>query len=331
MTKTSTAKKPKPHEHDGFRYDKAGTRDDYDRHLVFDHVVSMENASQRERFEAVARSLRDLLTERWLLTQTTHDNENPKRVYYLSMEFLMGRALVNNIINLEAEKLVRDDLQSDPRQDWKEVIETEPDAGLGNGGLGRLAACFIDSLATLQIPAVGYGLRYQYGIFRQSIESGFQVEYPDHWLAQPDPWEVVRPREAVQVPIACTFQLKDGVLRAVPGHPTQLLGVPCDRPVVGYGGRTINTLRLWEAASPEFFDFGEFSSGDFVGCNCRPSSGGNGHARALSRRFHTCGPSASLRPGIFFGVLLAGRYRRPVSTHERRLEKSPRQGRDPAQ
>ncbi len=237
----------------------------YDGHLILDHVLARENASPRERFEAVARSLRDLLAERWLLTQTTYDKENPKRVYYLSMEFLMGRALVNNIINLQVEKLVRDELKSDPLLDWKEAIEAEPDAGLGNGGLGRLAACFIDSLATLQIPAMGYGLRYQYGIFRQSIDNGFQVEQPDHWLAQADPWEVTRPREAIPVPVACSFQLIDGMLRAVPGHPTQLLGVPCDRPIVGYGGRTINTLRLWEAASPEFFDFGEFSSGDFVG------------------------------------------------------------------
>jgi glycogen phosphorylase len=265
MSKAPTAKKPKPHEQDGFRFESAGTRDDYDRHLVFDHVVSMEEASQRERFEAVARSLRDRLTERWLLTQETHSRENPKRVYYLSMEFLMGRALINNIINMQAEKLVRDDLQSDPRQDWKEVIETEPDAGLGNGGLGRLAACFVDSLATLQIPAMGYGLRYEYGIFRQSIENGRQVEQPDHWLAHPDPWEVVRPREAVQIPINCTFRLENGVLRAVSGHSTFLLGVPYDRPVVGYGARTVNTLRLWSAASPEFFDFAEFSTGDFVG------------------------------------------------------------------
>jgi starch phosphorylase len=265
MSKTSTAKKPKPHEQDGFHFDQAGTRDDYDRHVVFDHVVSMENASQRERFEAVARSLRDLLTERWLLTQSTHDKENPKRVYYLSMEFLMGRALVNNIINLRAEKRVQDDLQSDPRQDWKEIIETEPDAGLGNGGLGRLAACFVDSLATLQIPAMGYGLRYEYGIFRQGIENGRQVEQPDHWLAQVDPWEVKRPREAVTIPIGCTFRLDNGAIRAVRGHSSYLHGVPHDRPVVGFGARTVNTLRLWSAASPDFFDFAEFSTGDFVG------------------------------------------------------------------
>jgi glycogen phosphorylase len=265
MGKSSAPKQKKLHQgHDG-RSPHTANHDSYDRHLVLDHVVSVERASQRERFEAVARSLRDLLTPRWLSTQETHDKENPKRVYYLSMEFLIGRTLVNNIINLGAEQFVRDELQSDPRQDWKEVIETEPDAGLGNGGLGRLAACFIDSLATLQIPAMGYGLRYEYGIFRQGIENGLQVEHPDPWLVEPDPWEVARVREAVQVPLGCSFHLENGVLRPVPGHPTHLLGVPHDRPVVGYGGRTINTLRLWDAASPEFFNFGEFSSGDFVG------------------------------------------------------------------
>jgi len=217
-----------------------------------------------ERFEAVARVLRDLLTQRWLLTQQAHDRENPKRVYYLSMEFLIGRTLVNNVINLGVEQFLRQDLRSDPRQDWRQVIETEPDAGLGNGGLGRLAACFIDSLATLQIPAMGYGLRYEYGIFRQEIQNGYQVEYPDHWLRYPDPWEVARPRETVQVPLGCSFRLENRTLRALAHNPTHLLGVPYDRPVVGYGGRTINTLRLWAAASPEFFDFGEFSSGDFV-------------------------------------------------------------------
>ncbi len=236
----------------------------YDRRLMFDHVVSLANASQRERFEAVAHVLRDLLTQRWLLTQQTHDRENPKRVYYLSMEFLIGRTLVNNVINLGVEQFLRQDLRSDPRQDWRQVIETEPDAGLGNGGLGRLAACFIDSLATLQIPAIGYGLRYEYGNFRQEIQNGYQVEYPDHWLKYPDPWEVARPRETVQVPLGCSFRLENRTLRALAHHPTHLLGVPYDRPVIGYGGRTINTLRLWAAASPDFFDFGEFSSGDFV-------------------------------------------------------------------
>jgi glycogen phosphorylase len=238
---------------------------DYDRHVVFDHVVTLEDADQRERFEAVARSLRDLLSQRWLLTEKTQERANAKRVYYLSMEFLLGRSLANNILNLGVEALVREDLASDPRQDWAEVVEAEPDAGLGNGGLGRLAACFIDSLATMQIPATGYGLRYEYGIFRQEIDNGWQVERPDPWLLRPDPWEVVRPRETVHVPIACSFALEAGRLRVVRDRPSCLLGVPYDRPVVGYGGKTINSLRLWGAASPDYFDFGEFSTGDFVG------------------------------------------------------------------
>ena len=177
--------------------------DNYDRHLVFDHAVSPENASERERFEAVARALRDLLTQRWMLTEQTYDRTNAKRVYYLSMEFLIGRTLIHNITNLGVEEFVRDDLRSDPRQSWTEVIDAEPDAGLGNGGLGRLAACFMDSLATLAIPAIGYGLRYEYGIFRQEIQNGYQIEQPDHWLKYPDPWEVARPRETVQVALGC--------------------------------------------------------------------------------------------------------------------------------
>jgi starch phosphorylase len=243
--------------------------DAYDRHLIFDHVVSLEQASQRERFEAVARSLRDLLAQRWLLTERTYDAANPKRVYYLSMEFLIGRTLINNISNLGVEDLVRADLQSDNRQDWTAMMESEPDAGLGNGGLGRLAACFLDSLATLQIPAIGYGLRYEYGIFRQEIKNGYQVEQPDQWLREPDPWEVSRTAETVTVALDCTFRLENGALHAVPKAGSRLLGVPYDRPIVGYGGCNINTLRLWGAASPDFFHFDEFSAGDFVGALVR--------------------------------------------------------------
>ena len=149
MIKTSSPKKLKQYECGTLRFTDKAHQDAYERHLILDHVVAPENASQRERYEAVAGSLRDLLAQRWLLTQETHDRENAKRVYYLSLEFLIGRTLINNIINLGVEQFVSDNLQIDPRQDWKEVLETEPDAGLGNGGLGRLAACFIDSLATL--------------------------------------------------------------------------------------------------------------------------------------------------------------------------------------
>src|SRR5207245_3742519 len=128
----------------------------------------------------------------------------------------------------------------------------EPDAGLGNGGLGRLAACFIDSLATLQIPAIGYGLRYHYGIFRQEIKGGSQVECPDNWLRRPDPWEVARPQEAVEVRASSSVRMVEGAPRIVANQATSLIGTPYDRPVLGYGGRTINTLRPLGAAAPNY-------------------------------------------------------------------------------
>jgi len=140
----------------------------------------------------------------------------------------------------------------------------EPDAGLGNGGLGRLAACFIDSMATLQIPGMGYGLRYEYGIFKQTIKDGWQCEQPDNWLRRPDPWEVTRLEEAVEVKLNCSFELREGDVQLIPGKPASIIGIPFDRPVVGYGGKTINTLRLWAAAVPDYFDFQRFSSGDFT-------------------------------------------------------------------
>src|SRR5437762_7483747 len=187
----------------------------YERHLIFDHAVKVEAATARERFEALARSVRDVLTQRWQLTEDTYQRENPKRVYYLSMEFLIGRSLANNVMNLLLDPLAKQAIKQKDL-DWLGLLEQEPDAGLGNGGLGRLAACFIESLATLQIPAMGQGLRYEYGIFRQQIENGRQVEHPDQWLKLPDPWEVARPREAVHVPLGCSFRLDGGILRAVP-------------------------------------------------------------------------------------------------------------------
>ena len=236
----------------------------YERHLVFDHIVGVEDANARERFEAMARALRDLLAQRWLRTEETYARQNPKRVYYLSMEFLIGRSLTSNVINLLVEPLVQAEMQQHGL-DWLQLADMEPDAGLGNGGLGRLAACFIDSMATLQIPAMGYGLRYDYGIFRQEIVNGHQVEHPDNWLRHSDPWEVARPHEAVRVRVNCSFAIHNESFQAILDNPSTVVGTPFDRPVVGYGGRTINTLRLWGASSPDFFDFGEFRSGDFVG------------------------------------------------------------------
>ncbi|WP_334267014.1 glycogen/starch/alpha-glucan phosphorylase [Edaphobacter sp. HDX4] len=235
----------------------------YERHLLFDNVTDLEAVRAREQYEAFAHSVRDVLSQRWLLTQKTYERENPKRVHYLSMEFLLGRSLANNVTNLMLDPLVTQTAKQH-KVDVLPLLEQEPDAGLGNGGLGRLAACFIDSMATMQLPAIGYGLRYEYGIFKQSLQDGWQHEQGDKWLRRPDPWEVVRPDEAVKVKLNCSFQMQGGTFQAVPGRPSTLLGIPYDRPVVGYGGKTINTLRLWSAAACNSFDFQEFSSGAFA-------------------------------------------------------------------
>jgi starch phosphorylase len=236
----------------------------YERHLVFDNVMEMSAIGVRERFEAIAHSVRDLLSQRWIRTEKTYERQNAKRVYYLSMEFLIGRSLANNVTNLLLDPVARAAIK-DKNLDWFELLEQEPDAGLGNGGLGRLAACFLDSMATMEIPAMGYGLRYEYGMFKQTIENGWQHELPDNWLRRPDPWEVARPRETVEVRLNCSFEVRGGALCPIIGKPSNLIGIPFDRPVVGYGGKTINTLRLWAAAAQDYFDFQEFSSGDFVG------------------------------------------------------------------
>jgi starch phosphorylase len=235
----------------------------YQQHLMFDNVSDPAELGPRQQYEALARSLRDILAQRWRRTEHTYDRENPKRVYYLSLEFLIGRSLANNIMNLRLDPVARS-IVEEGKLDWPAVLEEEPDAGLGNGGLGRLAACFLDSMATMQLPAMGYGLRYEYGIFRQTIEDGWQREQPDNWLRHPDPWEVARPQEAVEIKLGCSFVVDQGTLRAVFGRPSKVLGIPYDRPIVGYGGKTINTLRLWAGATPDVFDLQAFSTGAFV-------------------------------------------------------------------
>jgi starch phosphorylase len=236
----------------------------YERHLTFDQVIPTSSAQPRDRFEAIAHSVRDVLSQRWIKTEQTYQQRNVKRIYYLSLEFLIGRTLANNVTNLMLDP-IWSQFCKNHSIDPLDIFEQEPDAGLGNGGLGRLAACFLDSMATMGLPGMGSGLRYEYGIFKQAVRDGWQYEQPDRWLARPDPWEVVRPNEAIEVPLACSFGIRSGALRVVPGRPSTLIGIPYDRPIVGFGGKTINTLRLWSAATPDYFDFQQFSGGDFVG------------------------------------------------------------------
>ena len=297
----------------------------YEHHLLFDKVVDVGTATSRDRFEAFAHSVRDVLSQRWILTEKAYERQNPKRLYYISMEFLIGRSLSNNVTNLLLNPLSKQVIV-EKGLNWIEILEQEPDAGLGNGGLGRLAACFMESAATMQLPAMGYGLRYEYGIFKQSIREGWQQEQPDNWLRSPDPWEVARPNEKVEIGLNCSFEIREGSLRAIRGRPSTLIGIPFDRPVVGYGGSTINTLRLWAAAAPDYFNFEEFSSGDFVAALAQTLS-----AETLTRVLYpddSTSAGAGIAPcaGIFSGCLLARGRGATVPTRQFRLETVPREG-----
>ena len=222
-------------------------------------------ATEYDNFMAMAIATRDRLVERWILTQQNYHRKNLKRVYYLSMEFLPGRLLADNIINLGMQKEAQEALK-DMGMNYEELIDQERDAGLGNGGLGRLAACFLDSMATLGIPAHGYGIRYDYGIFRQRIVGGCQVESPDEWLKQGNPWEIARPEYTVKIKFYGNTHMsqdKDGRLRVEWRDTQNVLAMPYDIPVPGFENDVVNTLRLWSARGTEEFDLGYFNDGDY--------------------------------------------------------------------
>ena len=218
-------------------------------------------------YEAVAMALRDRVMERWRNTRYAYEDNHHKRTYYLSLEFLMGRSLGNAVLNLGIEAALVKAL-SKVCLEMEELEEIEPDAGLGNGGLGRLAACFLDSCATLQLPVQGYGIRYEYGMFRQRIHDGYQVEEPDHWLASENCWEIKRPEYRQRVKFGGrseSYHDASGRLRMRWVDTQNVYAVPYDLPIPGYRNGTVNTLRLWKAVATEEFDLGEFNSGDYTG------------------------------------------------------------------
>ena len=242
-----------------------GIRQDFEWHLRYTLAKAEETATDRDHYVALANSIRDRLVERWIQTQETYHRKNVKRIHYLSLEFLMGRLLGNNVINLRLDEACKEAL-ADAGIDWNKLRDLESDAGLGNGGLGRLAACFLDSMATMGLPAIGYGLRYDYGIFRQQIKNGAQVEEPDHWLDNGYVWEIARPEYACEVKFEGRVEatnINGGVhWRWVETSPVK--GVPYDLPVVGYGGEVVNTLRLWKAQATDEFDLQDFNRGSYV-------------------------------------------------------------------
>jgi len=240
-----------------------GLRLDYARHLRYTQVKEFANASLRDHYMAFAYCVRDRMIERWLETQALHRDQNVKRVYYLSLEFLIGRLLGNNVINLKMESMCSEAL-ADKGLDWNSLREIEVDAGLGNGGLGRLAACFLDSMSTLNLPAMGYGLRYDYGIFKQRIVDGQQVEEPDHWLKDGCPWEVARPESTQVVHFGGHVEcISNGRVEWRWVGTKQVMGVPYDLPVVGYSD-SVNTLRLWSAKADDEFHLDDFNQGSYV-------------------------------------------------------------------
>ncbi len=238
---------------------------DFAEQLKYNQDADVYHTTAEGRYEAIAYAIRDRIIHQWDLSRKTQRKNHSKRVYYLSLEFLMGRAMTNNIINLGIEKEVKEALSS-LGYDYEELRDTESDAGLGNGGLGRLAACFLDSMATLELPSYGYGIRYNYGIFRQKIEGGRQVEMPDNWLKDGNPWELKRPDLTYPVYFGgYVTQIRENgrdIFKWIPSE--QVNGVAYDTPIVGYGGKTVNTLRLWSATSPDGFSFEEFNSGDYT-------------------------------------------------------------------
>ena len=238
---------------------------DFRRHLGHTLGYQLETIDDQERYEALALTVRDRLMERWTATRQRHTESGCKRAYYLSLEFLMGRALGNAMLNLDLESAVKEALYG-YGVELEAVADQEADAGLGNGGLGRLAACFLDSCATLDLPVVGYGIRYEYGMFRQEIADGAQVEEPDRWLRNGYVWEVQRPQDTQRVKFGGRSEFfvdSEGASRVRWVDTETVLAVPHDTPVPGYENDTVNTLRLWKASASDEFELGEFNAGRY--------------------------------------------------------------------
>ncbi|HKE96862.1 MAG TPA: glycogen/starch/alpha-glucan phosphorylase, partial [Povalibacter sp.] len=242
------------------------------KHAFLDNLFYIQGkfpalATRNDYYQALAYAVRDRMLQRWISTAAAYTRQGSRTVAYFSAEFLMGPHLGNNLINLGIYEEVRQAI-TELGLNFEELLQQEDEPGLGNGGLGRLAACFIDSLATLEIPALGYGIRYEFGIFHQEIVDGWQMERTDKWLRFGNPWEIVRPEWAVQVKLGgYTEQYRDEQnrlrIRWVP-HKT-VTGIPYDTPILGYHTNTANTLRLWKSEAPESFDFAVFNRGDYYG------------------------------------------------------------------
>lgn len=254
----------------GFNFNKArsveGIKQSILNHLKFSLARDLLTARPRDWWLATVLALRDRMLDRYMKTQETHNRANTRRVYYLSLEYLMGRLLINNLYSMDMFYQTRTALR-ELGHSLEELAEQEPDMGLGNGGLGRLAACFLDSLATLELPAIGYGINYEFGLFRQDFRHGEQMEFPDPWREDGTPWQICRP-EYRQTARLYGYVEKhfdaDGNFREVWMDTQTVVGLPYDIPIAGHGGRTVNFLRLWEARASEDFNLDVFNRGGYV-------------------------------------------------------------------
>ena len=246
-------------------FDKEMFKKEVEENIKNLYRITLKEATQQQLFKAVAYAVKDVIIDNWMKTQDAYEKEDPKTVYYMSMEFLMGRALGNNMINLQTYEPIKEALE-EMGVDINVIEDQEPDAALGNGGLGRLAACFIDSLATLGYPAYGCGIRYRYGMFKQQIRDGFQVEVPDNWLVDGNPFELRRPEYRKEIKFGGYVNIykdENGNNKFVQENYQSVYAVPFDVPVVGYGNGIVNTLRIWDAEPVECFKLDSFDKGEY--------------------------------------------------------------------
>jgi len=248
------------------RFDKEAFKEQVKDNVRTLYRKTLSEATQQQLFQAVSYAVKDVIIDNWMATQQQMDKDDPKIVYYMSMEFLMGRALGNNLINLTAYKEVKEAL-AEMGLDIDTIEDQEPDAALGNGGLGRLAACFLDSLATLGYPAYGCGIRYHYGMFKQKIENGYQIEVPDNWLKNGNPFELRRPEYAKEVRfggyVRVEYDEKEKRNKFFQENYQSVKAVPYDLPIVGYNNNMVNTLRVWDAEAINDFQLDSFNKGDY--------------------------------------------------------------------
>ncbi|MBR5867182.1 MAG: glycogen/starch/alpha-glucan phosphorylase, partial [Spirochaetaceae bacterium] len=307
-------------------FDKQQFKESLTKRLKRQYGKDFSQATAHDLFDTVSASALELIMNNWMETRRQYEKKPVRQVYYLSAEFLMGRAMSNNLINAGILDSIKEVLK-EMNINYNLLEDEEPDAGLGNGGLGRLAACFLDSLATLDYPGHGYGIRYEYGMFEQHIENGYQVEYPDNWLKHRDPWEIKRSDLAVNVTFGGNVSVRKGdngrdYFSIENGE--NVTATPFDMPIIGYDTNTVNTLRLWQASSPDGFDLQLFNNMEYNRAVERQNSAENISRVLYPNDNGPSGKALRLKQQYFFtSASLQDLVRNFVNTHGTNFAKFP--------